>query len=83
MLPGDITNFLLTGSYSAADQNSEEGRPYLRAQAEGQVRPRVSADLIINHVLPASSPGTAPATTQSARSHSSNTSDDISLYAIS
>ena len=39
LLPGDITNFLLTGSYSAADQSSEEGRPYLRAQAEGQVRP--------------------------------------------
>ena len=38
LLPGDITNFLLTGSYSAADQSSEEGRPYLRAQAEGQVR---------------------------------------------
>ena len=34
---GDLTNFLLTGSYSAPDQNSEEGRPYLEAQAVGQV----------------------------------------------
>ena len=37
-LSGDITNFLLTGTYSAEDQTSEAGRPYLRAQAEGQVR---------------------------------------------
>ena len=37
-ISGDITNFLLTGSYSAPDQGSEEGKPYLAAQATGQVR---------------------------------------------
>ena len=43
MVVGDITNFLLTGTYSAADQTSEAGKPYLRAQAEGQVSPLVTA----------------------------------------
>lgn len=44
---GDITNFLLTGTYSAPDKESEDGRPYLEAQAAGQVRARTVVVIII------------------------------------
>ena len=67
MVVGDITNFLLTGTYSAADQTSEAGKPYLRAQAEGQVSPvtaRADQVVIISvtalrglHQLPVRLPG--------------------------
>ena len=73
LISGDAINFMLTGSYSAADAVTED-KSYFEAQAKGQVGNKLDLNLNLN-VCP-SSPVTVPPTIPCAPSHSSNIWDE-------
>lgn len=67
-------NFLMTGSYSAADSLSSE-KSYFEAQAKGQVRKCLVIRMKNTSVM-SSCLETALPTARSVQCHSSNTSDE-------
>ena len=71
---GDAINFLMTGSYSAADSLSSE-KSYFEAQAKGQVRKCLVIRMKNTNVM-SSFLETALPTARSVQCHSSNTSDE-------